>query len=483
MMAENSNSRVKYFAKNVGILGVSNFTSKILVFLLVPLYTSVLSTSEYGIYDMIYSMIQLVFPLLTLNITEGVMRFSLDKTKDIREVGEIGLKYLFFSMVLVGGFLILSHENGWIEAIQGLEGYIFIYVLSYFLNQFLIQFAKGQERVKDMGVCGIIGTFMLLGGNLLFLLVFKWGLEGFLLANILCQGGSVLYLAVRLHLWQYIRVNNWYDLRSLQKEMLIYSMPLIFTTVGWWVNNALDKYAVTFIVGVSATGILSVAYKIPTILSTLQSIFIQAWQISAIKEYEVGDSSKFYGIMFSYLNFMVCCAAIVLIMLTRPIASIMYSKNFYAAWQYVPFLILAAVFNSAAGFLGPILSAAKNSVSMAKSAIYGSLVNLVMNIALIYAMGVQGATIATAISSYAIYIVRKWAVGEQICVPAYWKIYMNWVFVIVMAILEIYTGSYIAECVVIVVIAVLNYKEIMLLATKMKEAGSEFVVKIRDKAE
>lgn len=40
--------KYKYLFKNVGLLTISNFGSKILSFLLVPLYTSLLTTGEYG---------------------------------------------------------------------------------------------------------------------------------------------------------------------------------------------------------------------------------------------------------------------------------------------------------------------------------------------------------------------------------------------------------------------------------------------------
>ena len=69
----------EYLLKNMGILTLSNFASKILVFLLVPIYTSILSTEEYGSYDLAVSTATLLFPILTLNIVDAVMRFSMDK--------------------------------------------------------------------------------------------------------------------------------------------------------------------------------------------------------------------------------------------------------------------------------------------------------------------------------------------------------------------------------------------------------------------
>ena len=88
------NNQYKYLMKNTGILTLSNFSSKILVFLLVPLYTSTLATSEYGIYDLVLSTIQLLFPLLTLNIADGVMRFSMEKSHEKNEIISIATIYV-----------------------------------------------------------------------------------------------------------------------------------------------------------------------------------------------------------------------------------------------------------------------------------------------------------------------------------------------------------------------------------------------------
>ena len=79
-------SKSSYLIKNMGILTISNFSSKILVFLLVPLYTSVLSTKEYGTYDLAVSTATLLYPILTLNIVDAVMRFLMDKESDKKAI-------------------------------------------------------------------------------------------------------------------------------------------------------------------------------------------------------------------------------------------------------------------------------------------------------------------------------------------------------------------------------------------------------------
>ena len=94
----------KLLLKNLGILTISNFASKILVFMLVPLYTGVLSTTEYGIYDLAVSTVSLMVPVLSLNIVDAVMRFMMDKNYDKNEVATIGIKYISYSVVIIAIF-------------------------------------------------------------------------------------------------------------------------------------------------------------------------------------------------------------------------------------------------------------------------------------------------------------------------------------------------------------------------------------------
>ena len=461
------NKKGRSLLKNVGILTVSNFASKILVFLLVPLYTSVLTTSEYGTYDLAMTTILLLFPIFTLNIIDALMRFMLDKNCDKKQVATIGLLFCLIGIALGALTLFVTKILNIYEAIQGLELFILFFYIFYVSNQYLIQFAKGLDRVFDMSIAGVIGTLVMLGSNVFFLLVIKSGLEGFFIANILCQAIPSLYLFIRLKIWQYINLKSKNE--QLTKEMLFYSVPLIASAVGWWVNSGSDRYIVTFFCGITANGVLSVAYKIPTILNTFQGIFIQAWQIAAIKEYGEKDTAVFYGQTFFIINLLMCVACSLLIILTKPLAYLLYSNDFYQAWQYVPFLLVASVLNCASGLLGPILSAQKNTKAMMWSAIIGAGVNIILNIVLVYIIGIQGATIATVICSYIIYAVRKKAVGNDIKIEKYSIVVITWLLLCLQATVEINFVWY-WELIIMVAMIMLNFnilKELVIVASKL----------------
>ena len=448
----------KYLMKNLGILTISNFASKILVFLLVPLYTSVLSTQEVGIYDLAVSTVSLLFPILTLNITDAVMRFLMDNGKSKEDVALIGIRIVGISLFPMLLCLVIFSKLEIFSSLNGIELLIFFYYLFSCVNQYFIQFAKGMEMVSAMGIAGVLGTVTMLTANIFLLLVLKAGIIGFFIANILGQAIPSIYLLYRTKIWNYLwntKLN-----KALQREMLEYCVPLIATAVGWWVNSASDKYVVSFICGIAANGILSVSYKIPAIINILQSIFIQAWQISAVKEYGEDGTSKFYGRTFLFLNVIMAAACSWLIILAKPIGHILYQKEFFVAWKYVPFLLIASVVNSSSGFLGPILSAQKASKPMALSAIYGASANIILNILLVYLIGIQGATIATVVSSLIIYAVRKKAVGNEIEIREYYVVLITWFLLAIQAIVEIYSPFWWVEAFLMGVMLWLNRKEL-----------------------
>ena len=441
-------NRAKYLIKNTGILAVSNFASKILIFLLVPLYTSVLSTTEYGTYDLVVSTITMLVPILTCNIADAVMRFSMDAEYQRDEIAKIGLKYIGYSIVSAWVLLALVKILNLWPIISGLELLIGTYFIFNVFNQFLVQMAKGYERVADMGVAGVLGTVVMVSTNIFFLLVLKKGLKGFFVANTIAQAVPATYLLFRLKIIGLLK-QKIQKKKKLEREMLAYCVPLIATTLGWWVNSTADRYVVALMCGVAANGLLSISYKIPTIINTLQGIFIQAWQISAIKEYGEKDTALFYGRAFEIINTLMCIACACL-------GSILYQKEFYYAWQYVPFLLVSCVLNSASGFLGPILAAKKDSRSMALSAVYGACANVLMNIGLVYLIGIQGATIATVISSFIIYCVRKRAVGSEISIVRYQSVLLTWFLLCIQAVFEIYTSLWWVEIILMIIMLILN---------------------------
>lgn len=394
--------KYKYLIKNIGLLTISKFGSKILNFILIPLYTNLLSTVEYGTYDIYSTTISLMIPILTLQIVDGVVRFSLDESNDKAAVFSIGLKRILVSCGIVAIIAMLNANLKIIEILAEYPLCLFLMYTSEILYSLLSQFSRGIERIKDLAIAGIINSATMLCLNILFLARFQMGLEGYFYANIIAYAVPAIFLLTKIKVWTYIRINT---NKSLSKEMNAYSKPMVFNNLAWWVNNASDRYIVTWLCGAAENGIYSISYKIPSLLNVFQEIFSQAWTLSAVKEYNA-KNSDFYTTVYGIYNFAMVFTCSCLIIVDKLIAKILFSQEFYTAWTYAPFLMISVLFGSLSGLIGGIFSAAKKSNVFARTTILGASVNTVLNIGLVYFMGPMGAAVATLISYILVWAAR-----------------------------------------------------------------------------
>ena len=409
-------NKYKYLLKNIGILTISNFGTKILSFILIPLYTSVLTTAEYGTYDFYSSTVSLLVPILTLNVVDSVMRFSLDKETDKKQVFSVGFNRFLLSIVILLGLILINEFFSVLPLLKLYRGYFILLYISSVLYNLLSQFCRGMEKITVVAIAGILNSLIMLLMNVFFLVTLKIGLDGYFLAYILSYFLPCIYLFIKIKCWRYISLVNIDN--QIKKEMLTYSKPLIFNTIAWWINNVSDRYIVTWMCGVAANGVYSIAYKIPSVLNIFQSIFSQAWTLSAVKEFS-DDNSDFYSKIYTIYNVLMIMVCSVLIILDKIMAKILFAKGFYEAWKYAPFLMISVIFGALSGFLGGIFTAVKETSIIAKTTIIGAIVNTVLNLLLVSKFGPIGAAITTLISYVIVWSIRLYAANRIVKMNIY----------------------------------------------------------------
>jgi O-antigen/teichoic acid export membrane protein len=396
--------KYKYLIKNLGLLTLASFATKLLSFFLVPLYTNILTTEEYGTYDLFNTTIGVLLPILTLNIQDAVIRFALDKQYKKEAVVTIGMKYLFISNLIVAVGLFVNNIFGFSSLGRQYAIYFFLMFLTQSVSGVVTCYIRGIDRIADLSVSSVVASAVTICLNILFLVTFRWGLVGYFLANIISPLVQSFYLALRGRMFQDTHLMRKYN--AEQKDMLAYSRPLIANALAWWVNNASDRYVVIFFCGLAANGVYSVAGKIPQILNVFQSIFNQAWTLSAVKDFDPEDRSGFFSNTYKAYNCLMTIVCSLVISGDKILARILYAKDFYVAWKYVPWLTIAILFGALSGYVGGFFSAVKDSKVFATSTIVGAVSNVIMNIILTPIMGPLGAAIATAVCYVEVFGIR-----------------------------------------------------------------------------
>lgn len=395
-----SDNKYTKLLKNTSIMGVGAFLSKVLVFLLLPLYSTVMSTADYGVADIVAQSSNLLMPIITLGICSAVFRFACDKKADHESIFTVGFIILLGSMVAFAALIPL------LKKVYVLDEYMLLFALYVFmfgLHTLCGQYIRGIGKVKEFAVKGVLCTVFTLVLNILLLLVFRLGVTGYLAANILADFFTVLYM---------FRVGNLVDAFQIKKfsfgllfEMLKYCIPLVPATVFWWITNMSDRYIVLYMIDESASGIYAMSYKIPNIVTMLTGIFADAWQMSLIEENNQGSVSKFLTKIFEGYKSILFIVGSGIILFVKVITGILIRNDFYVAWKYTTLLVVATICMSMVNFISVIFHVKKKSINSLICATCGAGINIICNIVLIKAYGAIGAAVATVISYVVVYVI------------------------------------------------------------------------------
>lgn len=442
-------SRSKYLFKNTAIFTLGNLATKIISFFLIPIYTNVLTTAEYGTVDLVVTAATVAIPVMTLNIMESVMRFNLDKDADHNKITKIGITILLGTIAI--GVLLIPISNLF-STLSGLGIFVYFYCIASAASQIFLADLRGKELLAQYSIGNVINTLLIALFNIVFLLVFNWGIKGYLFAYILANGLVAIYALIIGKGYRAINANL--DNKKM-REMLKYSIVLIPNSFMWWIMNSSDHLMVTSMISVAANGIYAISYKLPTLISTLIGIFNQAWGYSAIKEEESEDIEEYSNNVFRNLIAITMIVGIGMMTFIKPFLKFYVSSDYYVAWKYTPFLIIGFVLMTFGTFMGTSYSVHKDSRGFLITGIFGAILNIILNLLLIPLIGVNGAALATCVSYIGVFLFRWFDTRKYLKYQVVTKEFTIGTVCLIISAFLMYQNSLIAQIAQIVILVII----------------------------
>lgn len=397
--------KYKKLATNTLIFAIGTFSSKVLSFLLMPFVTRMMGTGDYGAADLVQQTANVLIPIVFLQINSAALRFALDKNSNKADVFSVGIKVTLVGFAV---FLLFAYPISLVKINDfKLGDYILLIYAFVFVSgcrQLCQQFVRGCGKVKIFSIDGIIATATTLAFNLLFLGPFHWGVTGYIVAIIASDACSIMFLFVTCKLWNYVKIKR--VGKSILSEMLKYSVPMMPSIILWWIINVSDRYMVTYFIDSSANGLYTAASKIPNFIIMFSSIFVDAWQLSAVDEYDNDGRADFFTKVFRVYSGGVFAAAAGLILLCQLITRILVANSYFESWKFVPVLIISTVLSCLTNFLASVYMASKKTAMGSVTAFAGAVTNFGLNILLIPKIGANGAAIATVAAFLVVFVTR-----------------------------------------------------------------------------
>lgn len=400
----------KRLIKNTGIIAIGNLSTRLVSFLLLPLYTSLLSTSEYGIVDYITSIAVFIVPFSTLLMDEALFRFLIDcKTEEekqevfsssmvIASTGEI-----VFLVIITPIAVFSSFRYGLI---------LLLYVTFSSLSMMLNAFLRGIGRTDQFALFNFLQGTLTIVLNVLFIVGLKMRAEGLLFSTIIAMGTVSLMFFCKFHVWRFVDLNK--VKADNLKKVLKYSLPLIPNKVSWSIINVSDRLIIMNMINSSASGLYAVSYKFPNLMDTVYGFFYQSWKESSARVLGQGDQDAFYQDVYSYLRHFMFAIVLLMTACMPLIFRLLINKSFNEAILYVPILLLGTYYSNISGFFGGVFTAYKDTTIMGITTIIAAGCNVIVHFLLIKYVGLYAGAVSTLVSCYIVYLYRKIKVKKYV---------------------------------------------------------------------
>ena len=304
-------SEMKSLAKDTAIYGLSSIIGKFLNYLLVPLYTYVLTrTDDYGIVTNLYAWTALLLVILTYGMETGFFRFANREDYDAKSVYKTAFYTLLVTSTLFTVLVVLFHQP-----IANVLGYpdhaefIEMMAATVALDAFAcIPFAylRYQKRAMLFAALKLLFVVLNIGFNILFLVVLGMNDVYYVfLSNILA---TVIQTFCLLPFT--LPKGGRYEIGTL-RQMLRYSLPLLVLGVAGIMNQTLDRilfpYLYTGADAQAQLGIYGACFKVAMVMMMFTQAFRYAYEPFVFAKHKdrqsveaYADAMKYY-IIFSYL--------------------------------------------------------------------------------------------------------------------------------------------------------------------------------------
>lgn len=392
----------KRFIKTALVFLTGNVLIKLVSFLLLPLYTNKLSPDQFGSYDFVMTIINLIAPIAFFQIWDGMYRYAFDyeKKQDKQNVITNSIIICLFGCAIY--FALFSLAQHFFE-FQYFE-YIIIYGLLYALNYLYTYTARIFLANKLFVFSGVIGTLTTALLNIAFIVGLGWDIKSIYVSSIIGIIIQLLIIELKVGVLRHFRISK--TDYAIIVQMIKFSFPLCLATISYWLLSGYTKFLIINFNGDSANGIYAIANKLSSMITLLVSVLQFAWNEAAYLMTNESERKKNYPIFIDIMTTGVAYGVAIFILVSKVIFPYVISDQYNEAIYLVPATVIGVGANSLAGFLGTLFMTEKKTNYILISTLLSSLVNIILGYFATKYYGVYGAAVVLALSFVILMVLR-----------------------------------------------------------------------------
>jgi O-antigen/teichoic acid export membrane protein len=413
-------SQIKRLGADTAVYGISTIVGRFLTFLLVPFYTNVLSTGQYGIVATVYSYVAFLNVVYSYGMEASYFRYA-----SSLEIGDAKDNFStpFFSLAITGVLF-----SGLLYGFAASAAPLFQIDASYYR---IIRYAAGillfdtlmivpfaslrlARKAKIFATLKIVNIVSNVIFNIVTLVYLKWGVEGIFFSGL---ASSALTFALLLpHIYTHTRLKF---STKLYKELLKFGLPYIPVGISGIILQVIDRPILKWMSTDSAVGIYQANYRLGIFMNLVSSMFEYAWRPFFLSHAKDANAKPLFARVMTYYVFISMLMFLVLTLFISDIVTVqlpyfhryLIHRDYWSGLGIVPIVLLAYVFGGISINLNAGIQIEKKTMYLLPTSIVAAVSNIVANILLIPTYGIYGAAYATLIayvlSAAALFIVAQ----------------------------------------------------------------------------
>lgn len=450
-----STSTNKALFKNTGIIAIGQVSTRLINFFLLPLYTAILSTEEYGLVDLLTTYSGLITIVIGLQMSQAAFRFLVTCRDDREKITQVsstiaaatGAVVLIYAAIFAVIQPFIHIEFKW---------YLLVHVVAALYLQTTSCIARGLGRNADYAAGNFLSAATSLVLNVITIAVLRLGVGAMLSAYIIGPVVGGTFLLFKSGAYKYIKLRK-ADKQEF-KTIINYSLPLVPNELSWNVIHASDRMVVSHVLGVAVNGLIAVAARFSAIYTTFFSIFNTSWTEQVVLHYKDEGGPEYISDMFDKMVSFFGCVAIGIISCMPFVFNIMVNVQFSSAYNLVPLYMIAVFFNAVIGMVSAVYLIENETKQVAITTMGAAAINLLVDIAFIKFIGMYAAPVSSICGYAAMSAWRLYDVNKRHCkIGMPMKKIVMLIGALAIALFGYYCGSKTVAGITLVIIVAISY--------------------------
>jgi len=385
---------------------IGNLFVRSVSFLLLPLYSNLISTEEFGRYSLVMSLYAIIAVFYQSGLQSALSKYYLEEENESRR------KEIFSTIINAAGLIgitlsiIIFILSGWIAleatGTAGYSGLIRIIFASLFFETITfitLHLLRTKELARKVVVYSSFSAVVNLIFNIYLVYFLKLGIFGIIWAQ-LVTSVSLFFI-----LLPFLRDSYMPRMRTdMLKTFLTFSYPLVIAGLLSAAVEVIDRFIIDHFLGKSEVGIYSFAYRIALVMNIFVMSLRGAWTPYSIRIYNAGNYSEEFGksltkiVGVSLLIFLSVSIFIDDLFTLNFSGFFLFNPQYRGGIEIIPVVLASYIFSAVVTYYSVYPYVSGKSIHFLVSDLIALVINIVLNFWLIPLYGIMGAAAATFFS-------------------------------------------------------------------------------------